>query len=591
MRELWQECGEVWVKSRKFGSGRPRKIQPQHEDELKKFIDANPDAYVKDMTYFLNTRYDLDVDEATVWRSVQRRGWLTERPKKPRDRNSKGFWIPGVEKDGETMPAQWAEPDDRRRKCGSKPKPKGQKKPKSNANTRLLERARTFVKRHMVPPRFDGSHDAGHNFRVEKLALYLLSCERVANPDVLYDAMVLQMAALMHDAEDHKYARPAPPPAIKKQRKSINSVTQTPQPDHQPLPQQSPTPNPTSSQPAPIPQEQTPSFPWPSGMAPPPPSTASVQLQTAAEAQPQPLDPYQSTPQDVNLTDQQLAMQDHLRDLKTPNHLIHILTHVIPCISHSFGQANPEIVASIRQSHPELSILQDADRLDALGAIGISRAFAFGGRAGRSMEDTFQHWGDKLEKLQEGMWTAEGRRIASNRLQKLRGFKEAWDAEASGEDYLPPLYDDQGQVVGVVPMYLDWAVGTPNEGNSSRKSNAPEAQMGNVVDGQDEQGGGEESSDDNENDDDDGGGRDQLVNGQHVGTNQPQAQETPYASTSHAPPIHDPRLSDNQPQHVSGPTHPQAQTQSVNGTHATQGGERVDIDPGIQLMQEIRRMG
>ncbi len=70
----------------------------------------------------------------------------------------------------------------------------------------------------------------------------------------------------------------------------------------------------------------------------------------------------------------------------------------------------------------EAAIVQDADRLDAIGAIGIARAFAFGGRNGRSLEDTLQHFYEKLLLLKDGMNTEEARRIAEMRHSFMEGF-------------------------------------------------------------------------------------------------------------------------------------------------------------------------
>lgn len=52
-------------------------------------------------------------------------------------------------------------------------------------------------------------------------------------------------------------------------------------------------------------------------------------------------------------------------------------------------------------------IVQDADRLDAMGAIGIARTFAFGGKHDRSMESSVQHFYDKLLLLKDELNTPE----------------------------------------------------------------------------------------------------------------------------------------------------------------------------------------
>jgi len=59
--------------------------------------------------------------------------------------------------------------------------------------------------------------------------------------------------------------------------------------------------------------------------------------------------------------------------------------------------------------------VQDADRLDAIGAIGVARAFAYGGEHGRSMADSVQHFYDKLLRLKELMNTDSGRQMAERR--------------------------------------------------------------------------------------------------------------------------------------------------------------------------------
>lgn len=98
--------------------------------------------------------------------------------------------------------------------------------------------------------------------------------------------------------------------------------------------------------------------------------------------------------------------------------------------------------------------VQDADRLDALGAIGVARAFAFGGHRGQPLYDpdipstlhdsfeaykrksgsTVNHFYEKLLLLKDRMQTAAGRRMAESRHAVLAGFLERFLAEWNLED-------------------------------------------------------------------------------------------------------------------------------------------------------------
>ncbi len=70
----------------------------------------------------------------------------------------------------------------------------------------------------------------------------------------------------------------------------------------------------------------------------------------------------------------------------------------------------------------EGKIVQDADRLDAIGAVGVARAFAFGGEHGRSMSDTVEHFYDKLLLLKGEMNTDAGKALAEDRHAFLEQF-------------------------------------------------------------------------------------------------------------------------------------------------------------------------
>ena len=97
--------------------------------------------------------------------------------------------------------------------------------------------------------------------------------------------------------------------------------------------------------------------------------------------------------------------------------------------------------------------VQDADRLDAIGAIGIARAFAYGGHKGRALYDpavppqlhatfeaykknagpTINHFYEKLLLLKDRMTTATGRRLAEGRQAVLEMVLEQFLAEWDGE--------------------------------------------------------------------------------------------------------------------------------------------------------------
>lgn len=87
----------------------------------------------------------------------------------------------------------------------------------------------------------------------------------------------------------------------------------------------------------------------------------------------------------------------------------------------------------------EAKIVQDADRLDAIGAIGLARAFAYGGSKEREIwnpeqpeSTSIQHFYDKLLKLKDLINTNSARKIAEERHLYMEEFLERFYKEWEG---------------------------------------------------------------------------------------------------------------------------------------------------------------
>lgn len=126
-------------------------------------------------------------------------------------------------------------------------------------------------------------------------------------------------------------------------------------------------------------------------------------------------------------------------------HVVHIIKNI--SFKNSFDTAS-ENFTSI-----ELEVVQDADRLDAIGAIGIARCFNYGGFKNRALYDpkiipdlkmtketykkstapTINHFYEKLLLLKDQMNTASGKKIANNRHQfmelYLQQFYDEWNGK------------------------------------------------------------------------------------------------------------------------------------------------------------------
>lgn len=77
----------------------------------------------------------------------------------------------------------------------------------------------------------------------------------------------------------------------------------------------------------------------------------------------------------------------------------------------------------------EICIVQDADRLDAMGAVGIARTFAYGGAKGRPLSESIAHFEEKLLRLYDLLNTPEAKALAKPRLALLQGFYKQYKEE------------------------------------------------------------------------------------------------------------------------------------------------------------------
>jgi len=138
---------------------------------------------------------------------------------------------------------------------------------------------------------------------------------------------------------------------------------------------------------------------------------------------------------------------DFLRSQEVPENTVDHVVKIIQNISFKGGNIDQQFTSA------ELDIVQDADRLDALGAIGIARTFNYGGFKGRGLYDpeiepnlnmtkeeykasntpTINHFYEKLLLLKDRMNTATGRRIAADRHAFMVHYLEEFYAEWNGK--------------------------------------------------------------------------------------------------------------------------------------------------------------
>lgn len=128
-----------------------------------------------------------------------------------------------------------------------------------------------------------------------------------------------------------------------------------------------------------------------------------------------------------------------------------IIEHVVNIVENISFKSSINNIQKFRS--PELDVIQDADRLDAIGAIGIARCFNYGGFKNRplfnpaikpnlkmtkaeyktSTAPTINHFYEKLLLLKNKMNTKTGKRIAEKRHEFMELYLDQFYAEWDGE--------------------------------------------------------------------------------------------------------------------------------------------------------------
>jgi uncharacterized protein len=148
--------------------------------------------------------------------------------------------------------------------------------------------------------------------------------------------------------------------------------------------------------------------------------------------------------------DEEIGPQKAVDFLRTLNVEEEIISHIKNLIANiSFKNE----LGSKSFSSPELDVIQDADRLDAIGAIGIARAFNYGGFKNRELYNprvlpnlemtkeeykkstapTINHFYEKLLLLKDKMKTQTGKKLAQERHAFMQKYLEQFYAEWEGK--------------------------------------------------------------------------------------------------------------------------------------------------------------
>lgn len=142
-------------------------------------------------------------------------------------------------------------------------------------------------------------------------------------------------------------------------------------------------------------------------------------------------------------------MERLLSELGVPRSTIEEVRYIVENLSYT-REVAAEAAGEKLRATPAFAAVQDADRLDAIGAVGVARCLTFGGAKTRALydpsspgppaeggggagrRDTLAHFYEKLLGLEDRMKTGAGRRLAGERTAFMRRFLEQFWGEVAG---------------------------------------------------------------------------------------------------------------------------------------------------------------
>ncbi len=140
--------------------------------------------------------------------------------------------------------------------------------------------------------------------------------------------------------------------------------------------------------------------------------------------------------------------KEFLQSLHVEENIVNHVENIVKNVSFGGGNHQQNF------SSIELHIVQDADRLDAIGAIGIARTFSYGGHAGREIYNpeikpnltmtkeeyrkntwpSLNHFYEKMLLLKDRMNTETGKKLAEHRHKYMENFLEEFYQEREGKN-------------------------------------------------------------------------------------------------------------------------------------------------------------